>query len=180
MNFNLQPVSEISSLAIEMGFFDFTSLCNFVDSLPPIPISEHGKYQLVLLEKSGTNADKHGFLACVLEAHKVEDIHLMVGILLVNREKLIAIDPAFNVFERPNIPISLSYFRYNGKRISFSGNAWDIQNLEKFIVREQRCEPKQMVNWKPMIYENYLDNLLKRSQLTSNDHKLLILLKLNY
>jgi hypothetical protein len=33
-------------------------------------------------------------------------------------------------------------------------------------VREQRCEPNQMIEWKPMIHKHYLDGWLKRQNLS--------------
>lgn len=168
-NFKLEPVTEISSIFISMGFFDFEQAFQYIRSLPLLSLHDAtGNYRSVLDEQRGTNSSKHGILAHLIESHNIEEIHLMVGILLPDKNVLqdIGLDTA--KLETERVPVAYSFFREKGRRLSCMGNEAEINLLEKYLVREQRCEAQQMITWKPVILNNFLENWCKRNNQVHN------------
>lgn len=168
-NFKLEPVTEISSIFISMGFFDFEQAFQYIRSLPLLSLHDAtGNYRSVLDEQRGTNSSKHGVLAHLIESHGVEELHLMVGILLPEKSLLRELGMDIAQLETERVPVAYSFLRENGRRLSCMGHLAEISLLEKYLVREQRCEAQQMITWKPVILNNFLENGCKRNDQVHN------------
>lgn len=161
-DFDLEELSEISSTFRSMGIFNFHEACNYIHQLPYGRITNSADYLSVLSESKGTCSSKHGILGHLSEVHGEHDIHLMVGIFLMSEKTHPAVADILKIHGLQNLPEAHAYFRFEGKRYDFTTIHNTIDTIAPFIVREQRCEPGQMINWKPMIHKNYLESWLKR------------------
>jgi hypothetical protein len=147
---------------LEKGITRFSTACTFVQDLPYGRNQNRASFELILTENKGTCSSKHGFLATLVEAHNHLEIELMVGIFLMSAETHPKIDTVLKMYNLDHIPEAHAYFRYKGKRYDFTSSLMAIEKIEPYIVREQRCESQQLIDWKPMIHKHYLEGWRKR------------------
>lgn len=140
----------------------FSELCAYVHALPYGRNTNRNDFYQVFSESRGSCSSKHGLLATVAEAHQQSEIHLMVGLFLMSGRTHPVLTDLLAAHHLNAIPEAHAYFRCDGNRYDFTFPGKDISSLESFIVREQRCEPNQLIDWKPMIHKHYLDSWLKR------------------
>jgi hypothetical protein len=146
----------------ELQITDFAALCNYVHALPYGRNADRINFYQVLSESRGSCSSKHGLLATIAEAHEQTEIHLMVGIFLMSAKTHPVLTEMLASYGLTSIPEAHAYFRCDGQRYDFTFPGRDISAIEAFIVREQRCEPNQLVEWKPMIHRHYIDSWVKR------------------
>lgn len=153
---------------LELGIEKFSELCKYVCELPMVELSNPSDFQLTLIEKRGTAASKHGFLAEILDVYGHREENLMIGIYLLSAElepDLAAILDELGVKSIPSVQV---YFRDEQGRVSFLHPAYSIQKLERFIIREQRCEPQQLVEWRPAIHRDFVTRWTKRQGISAS------------
>ena len=161
-DFELTVNAELTTAFRKLGISDFSAACVYVHQLPYGRNARRGDFLSVLQEGKGTCSSKHGLLAQLAVLHGQDEIHLMVGIFLMSAKTHPQVSPVLEAHGLAMIPEAHAYFRYNGKRYDFTAAGKDIAAIEPFIVREQRCEPNQLNDWKPMIHRHYIDSWLKR------------------
>lgn len=150
----------------KLALNDFHSLISFVSNIPYGRSSSRSDFETLFTEGKGTCSLKHGFLAEIAELNGQNEIHLMVGLFLMNGSYSNKIEPVLKQFALENIPEAHCYLRYGDKRYDFTHPKSDTARFEPFLVREQRCEPQQLADWKPMIHKHYLESWLKRKNLS--------------
>lgn len=165
-NFHLAARGLATNAFTALNITDFNAACLHVQNLKYGRISNHSDFTSVLREFQGTCSSKHALLALLAEENEQNEIHLMVGIFLMSAETHPAVGPILTKNGLKSIPEAHAYFRYDGKRFDFTAKGKSIETIEPFIVREQRCEPNQMIEWKPMIHKHYLEGWVKRQNLT--------------
>lgn len=165
-NFQLIASDKITEAFAALNIFDFNAACLFVQQLKYSRISDPSDFSLVLKESRGTCSSKHGLLGLLIDAHQQNETHLMVGIFMMSAETHPAVGSILEKHGLKSIPEAHAYFRFNGERFDYTVKGKSIESIEPFIVREQRCEPNQLINWKPMIHKNYLEGWLKRQTLS--------------
>jgi len=162
IDFNIESEGKFSSLFRELDISTFQEACSFVQSLRYGRISDRSEFSLVLSEKKGTCSSKHALLSELALENGIEDLELICGIYLMNAEtnpKIAQILEKYNLLQIPECHV---YFRYKNERFDFTGLGFDIKKVEPFIVREQRMEPNQSIEWKVKIHQNYIESWLKR------------------
>lgn len=146
----------------ELNIYHFSELCAYVHALPYGRNSDRIDFYQVLSESRGSCSSKHGLLATIAEAHQQSGTHLMVGLFLMSGKTHPVLADLLSANNLNAIPEAHAYFRCDGMRYDFTFPGKDISSIESFIVREQRCEPNQLIDWKPMIHKHYLDSWIKR------------------
>lgn len=170
-NFPLATDLPIATLFRERGVADFLSACRFVQELPYGRISDRTKLTLVLSENRGTCSSKHGLLAALAEesgdrgaaAEGEPDIELIAGMFLMSGDTHPALTDLFSGKPFKTIPECHCYLRYNGERYDYTTTKDAMKRIAPKIVREQRIEPHQVVEWKEMIHRNYVEGWLRRN-----------------
>lgn len=165
-NFQLAASGLATNAFTSLNITDFHAACFHVQNLKYGRILNPSDFTLVLRENQGTCSSKHGLLALLAEENVQNDMHLMVGIFLMSAETHPVVGPILAQNSLKSIPEAHAYFRYDGKRYDFTAKGKSIETIEPFIVREQRCDPNQMIEWKPMIHKHYLEGWLKRQNLS--------------
>lgn len=161
-DFELTADAPLAASFRELELHRFSEACLYVQNLPYGRNLRRDDFAAVLHEGKGTCSTKHGLLSRLAELHAQDDIHLMVGIFLMSEETHPQLAEVLEKHGLKSIPEAHCYFRYEGNRYDFTAKGKDISGIEPFIVREQRCEPQQLVDWKPMIHKHYLEGWLKR------------------
>lgn len=162
VDFNIESEGKFSSLFREYQNLTFHQACSYVQNLKYGRISNRGDFSLVLKEEKGTCSSKHALLSELALENGMEDIELICGIYLMNTETNPKIAPILEKYQLSQIPECHVYFRYKNERFDFTGKGFDIKKVEPFIVREQRMEPNQSIEWKVKIHKNYIESWLKR------------------
>ncbi|MCE3296709.1 MAG: hypothetical protein K0R65_2423 [Crocinitomicaceae bacterium] len=150
----------------------FSKLCAFVRQIPYGRTSDRSKPELVFTENKGTCSSKHGILMEICEINGRRDIELIVGIFLMNESYSSKIAPVLAKYGLENIPEAHCYLRHEGKRYDFTGPKADPARFEPYLVREQRCDSQQVIDWKPMIHKHYIESWLKRKNLDVPSEKI--------
>ncbi|MFN5984832.1 MAG: hypothetical protein ACK479_15305 [Fluviicola sp.] len=165
IDFNIESEGKFSSLFRELDISTFKEACSFVQSLRYGRISDRSEFSLVLSEKKGTCSSKHALLSELALENGIEDLELICGIYLMNAETNPKISPILEKYNLLQIPECHVYFRYKNERFDFTGIGFDIKKVEPFIVREQRMESNQSIEWKVKIHQNYIESWLRRNQI---------------
>lgn len=168
-NFKLNTESPISKKLIELGILDFDSACEYVKNIPVGRNSSRNNFTLIIDENRGTCSTKHALLNLLTEENNQNDIELMFGIYLISPETNPQLTKLFEGNNLTNLPESLCFLRYKGKRYDFTSHNNFLNQIESKIVREQRIEPNQVGEWKEKIHLDYLMKWIKRNpELTLN------------
>lgn len=143
----------------------FGKLCAYIRQIPYGRTTDRSDHSLVLTENKGTCSSKHGLLMEICEINGRQDIELIVGVFLMGKEYNVKITPILAKYGLEHIPEAHSYLRFEGKRYDLTSPKADPALFEAFLVREQRCDSQQVINWKPMIHKHYIEGWLKRKNL---------------
>lgn len=160
---SLSSDSPFSKQFIELGITDFESACVYVQSLPYGRNTDRSDFSLVLSEGKGSCSSKHGLLAALAEENGFIEVELIAGIFLMSGETHPKLVSFFKDKPYANIPECHCYLRYKGERFDYTDSTNGMERIAPKIVREQRIEPHQVVEWKPKIHQEYLKGWLKRN-----------------
>ncbi|TXI87025.1 MAG: hypothetical protein E6Q37_02905 [Crocinitomicaceae bacterium] len=163
--FNIIDFGPVSKAFLARGINDFSNACLHVQSLPFARIDNPIDFLSVLSEGKGTCSTKHALLATLALENGREDIELMVGIYLIDEVTHPQLKTVFIEHGIIGVPENHAFLRCGQQRYDFSRSDWSIVDFEHRIVREQRCDPNQMHDWKPMIHKHYIGGWLKRQQI---------------
>lgn len=170
--FKIIDLGPVSKAFLERGIDDFSNACLHVQALPFARNENPIDFLSVLSEEKGTCSTKHALLATLALENGREDIELMVGIFLMNEETHPQLKSIFEADEIIGVPENYAFLRCGQQRFDFSNSNWSLVDYEHRIVREQRCDPGQMHDWKPMIHKHYIGGWLKRQQLERSEEEI--------
>jgi len=162
-NFQLIADQPITRLFLERGITDFRKACAYVQSLPYGRNTTRGNFLQVLTEGKGACSGKHALLAQLAEEHGENEIELIAGIFLMSDETHPVLQSFFEDKPYAVIPECHCYLRFNGERYDYTAPGNGMERIAPKIVREQRIEPHQVVEWKPKIHAEYIKGWLKRN-----------------
>ncbi|TNE55900.1 MAG: hypothetical protein EP338_01995 [Bacteroidetes bacterium] len=171
-DFDLKEKGKYASWLEALRIDRFQDLISHVGELPYGRTSDRADFTKVLEEKRGSCSGKHALLAELAEMNGQTEIELLVGIFLMDENYAPSIGPVLQAHDLECIPEAHCYLRYQGKRYDFTTKQADVARFEHRIVREQRCEPQQVVEWKPAIHRHYLAAWGKRNQLKISEEEL--------
>jgi hypothetical protein len=163
INFPLISTEIYSSAFRELGINDFHSACQYLMKLPYGRNANRHDFLLTLTEGKGTCSSKHAILAYLADENGQKDVELIVGIFLMSAETHPKLTTFFSGKPYVCIPEAHCYLRYKGERFDYTDSSDALSRIAPKIVREQRAEPQQLVDWKPMIHRHYLEGWLKRN-----------------
>ena len=152
-----------SNRFIERGILTFKEACSFIQQLPYGRISDRTNNSLVLSEGKGTCSSKHGLLASLTEENDHPEIELIAAIFMMSPATHPQLTAYFQDKPFTYIPEMHCFFRYNGKRFDFTSFINRMEFIEPKLVREQRCEPHQVGEWKEMIHKEYMNKWVGRN-----------------
>lgn len=160
---DLTATGSISVAFRKLNITDFHAACDFVHQLPYGRNTSRSDFTLVLSEKQGTCSSKHALLALLAEENALQNVELIVGIYLLSEETNPQAATVLAKYKLTNLPECHVYLRYKGKRYDFTFPSQSIAAIENKIVREQRIEPQQVIDWKIVIHKDYLTRWLARN-----------------
>jgi len=163
VNFSLTSNEIYSSAFRELGINDFHSACEYLVKLPYGRNANRHDFLLTLKEGKGTCSSKHAILAYLADENGQTDIELIVGIFLMSAETHPKLTAFFSDKSYDCFPEAHCYLRYQGDRFDYTDSSNALARIAPKIVREQRAEPQQLVDWKPMIHKHYMEGWLKRN-----------------
>ena len=163
INFQLTSSEIYSSAFRELGINDFHSACDYLQQLPYGRNANRHDFLLTLSEGKGTCSSKHAILAYLADENGQKDVELIVGIFLMNADTHPKLTDFFSDKAYDSIPEAHCYLRYDGERFDYTDSSNALERIASRIVREQRAEPQQLVEWKPAIHRHYMEGWLKRN-----------------
>jgi len=163
VNFELTSNEIYSSAFRELGIHDFHSACLYLQQLPYGRNANRHDFLLTLSEGKGTCSSKHAILAYLADENGQKEVELIVGIFLMSAETHPKLTNFFSDKSYDVIPEAHCYLRYQGERFDYTDSSNALDRIASRIIREQRAEPQQLVEWKPMIHKHYMEGWLKRN-----------------
>lgn len=164
INFQLSSNEIYSSAFRELGITDFHAACEYLKNLPYGRNANRRDFLLTLTEGKGTCSSKHAILAYLADENGQKAIELIVGIFLMSSETHPKLTAFFTDKPYECLPEAHCYLRYQGERFDYTDSSNSLERIAPKIVREQRAEPQQLVDWKPMIHKHYMEGWLRRNQ----------------
>jgi len=162
LDFPITEKGAYSDLFREKGLNKFSEACAFVQALPYGRNSKRDDLTLVLSEEKGSCSGKHALLANLALEQNHPEVEIIAGIFLMNGETHPVLAAFFEDKPYTAIPECHCYLRYNGERHDYTSPGNDMELIASKIVREQRIDPQQVVEWKPNMHKHYLESWLKR------------------
>lgn len=172
LDFELSSDQIYSSRFRELKMTSFKEACDFIAKLPYGRNTNREDFGLVLSEMKGTCSSKHALLASLALENGHPEVELIAGIFLMNEETHSRLNGFFTDKSYPNIPECHCYLRFQGERFDYTDASNQMEVIAPKIVREQRIDPNQVVDWKIMIHKHYLQGWLTRNpafQMTLED-----------
>ncbi len=163
LDFELSSDQIYSSRLRELKITSFKEACNFIAKLPYGRNANREDFGLVLSEMKGTCSSKHALLASLALENGHPEVELIAGIFLMNEETHSLLSGFFADKNYPNIPECHCYLRFQGERFDYTDGSNRMEVIAPKIVREQRIDPNQVVDWKIMIHKHYLQGWLTRN-----------------
>lgn len=160
--FALTADLSVTRLFLGHGINDFQSACAYVQALP-YGRNSRRDFTLVLTEGKGACSGKHALLAALAEENGATDIELIAGIFLMSGETHPVLSEFFEEKPYSVLPECHCYLRCNGKRFDYTSTGNGMARIAPKIVREQRIEPHQVIEWKPKIHQEYIRGWLRRN-----------------
>lgn len=161
----LTAIGPISDAFRNLKISDFHAACDYIHQLSYGRNTSRSDFTLVLTEQKGTCSSKHALLSILAEENGLQNIELIVGIFMLSAETHPKAAPILEKYTLINFPECHVYLRYKGKRYDFTFPNQSIEPIENKIVREQRIEPNQVIDWKIVIHKDYLTRWLARNPL---------------
>lgn len=162
-DFELTSDQQFSAAFREVGVHSFVQACQYVARLPYGRNANRSDFELVLSEGKGTCSSKHALLAFLANENAQDSVELMVGIFLMSPETHPQLAAFFEQHQLTVIPEAHCYLRIEGKRFDFTTKDSSMERIESKIVREQRVEPNQVIDWKIKIHQDYISKWLQRN-----------------
>jgi hypothetical protein len=162
-NFPFTADQPLTRLFLEHGIADFHSACAHVQALPYGRNKDRGIFSQILTEGKGACSGKHALLAAVAEEHSENQVELIAGIFMMSAETHPVLTAFFEDKPYNVIPECHCYLRFNGARYDYTAPGNGMERIASKIVREQRIEPHQVVEWKPKIHAEYIKGWLRRN-----------------
>lgn len=163
INFQLTSEETKSSLFRSNGIHDFQSACEYIAALPYGRNSKREDFSLVFEEQRGTCSSKHALLAELALENGMDQIELIAGIFLMSPETHPKLSNFFADKSYSVLPECHCYLRYRGERYDFTDTSDGMLRIAPTIVREQRIDPNQVIDWKIVIHKDYLERWLRRN-----------------
>lgn len=152
-----------SSLFKEKGIQTFQEAMNYVQQLPYGRNSKRDQFELVLTEGKGSCSSKHALIAELALENAWPNVELICGIFLMSPETHPQLQTQFQGKSYTVIPEAHCYLLIDGQRIDITSKNSTISTIESKIVREQRIEPHQVVDWKVLTHKDYMKKYLMRN-----------------
>lgn len=171
-NFELINCGKYTEFLQQNSIRNFHELIEFVTNVPYGRTSNRSDFTLLFKENRGTCSLKHALLTEICALNRQDEIELIVGIFLMNEEYSSKIKSTLENNNLEAIPEAHSYLRYQNKRYDFTNSKAKNLKFESFLIREQRCEFQQVIDWKPMIHKNFISGWLKRKNLDITEEQL--------
>lgn len=165
IDFSIVSSEKISKSFVDLGISQFSEACAFVANLPYGRTNNRSDFERVLSEQKGTCSSKHALLNLLALENGHPEIELIVGIFLMSGETHPVLAPFLKEKGLQHIPEAHVYFRYKGDFYDFTTPKSDMNLLRKKVIREQRCEANQVIEWKPNIHKHYLEAWAKRQNI---------------
>lgn len=163
LDFELSSDQIYSSRFRELKITSFKEACDFIANLPYGRNTNREDFGLVLSEMKGTCSSKHALLASLALENGHPEVELIAGIFLMNEETHSRLNVFFADKSYSNIPECHCYLRFRGERFDYTDASNRMELIAPKIVREQRIDPNQVVDWKIMIHKHYLQGWLNRN-----------------
>ncbi len=108
----------------------------------------------------GSITAKHALIARIAEDQDFDELEFSVAIVMLRKEHF---PDLFMPLHVNAIPVPVSFIKINGERYNlfYSERLYGI--LTRSIIREQRVEARQSLDWKKVIYDDYLNRWQKRN-----------------
>lgn len=152
-----------SDLFKGFGIKTFREALTYIQNLPYGRNSQRDSFELVLIEKKGSCSSKHALLAELAIENQWKDVELICGIFLMSPTTHPILTSHFQNKPYDAIPEAHCYLKINGERLDLTSKQSSIKNIETKIVREQRIEPHQVVEWKVLTHKDYIRKYLLRN-----------------
>ena len=162
LDFSITEKGIYSDLFREKGIHQFSEACAFVQALPYGRNSKRDDFRLILTEGKGACSGKHALLAHLALEQGHPEVEIIAGIFLMNGETHPVLSEFFRDKPYTAIPECHCYLRYNGERYDYTAPGNGMERIAPKIVREQRIDPHQVVEWKPNMHKHYMESWLKR------------------
>lgn len=162
-DFQLTAEGVYSELFREKGIRKFHDACDYVAALPYGRNAIRSDFSLVLKEEQGSCSSKHALLTALAEENAQSSIELISGIFLMSPETHPVLADLFDGRPYASIPECHCYIRFKGERFDFTDQSGTLERIIPRLVREQRIEPHQVVDWKVVIHKDYLERWLRRN-----------------
>lgn len=171
IDFPLSAEQPLGKTLRSEGICTYEAACTWVQSLPYEPVEATAVSDL-FREGAGTCSLKHAFLAELALEHHHPEVELMVGIFRLTPALFPVVESVLAEEEMTEVPETHAFLRIGSDRFDFSHPRFPFQAIERVFVREQRCDPHQVFDWKPMIHKHYIGGWKNRTQASKTEEEI--------
>jgi hypothetical protein len=171
IDFPLSGNQPLSNVLISKGIHTFSNACEWVQNLPFQRVGAQ-KVEELLLFQAGTCSLKHAFMAQLALENEHPEVEMMLGIYRATPIIFPEIQVVLDEKNLKEIPETHAFLRVGNKRYDFSHANFPFGEVQGLFVREQRCDPHQVFDWKPMIHKHYIGGWKTRNGIHLSENEL--------
>lgn len=171
IDFPLSDIQPLSNILISKGVTSFSSACEWVRNLPFHRVAA-SKVEELLHYQAGTCSLKHAFLAQLALENDHSEVEMMLGIYRATPEIFPEIQVVLEEKNLKEIPDTHAFLRIGNERFDFSHPNFPFGEVQGLFVREQRCDPHQVFDWKPMIHKHYIGGWKTRNEIHLSENEI--------
>ena len=145
------------------GCATFAAACSYVALLPYRRNQYKNNLLCVVDEKCGTCSTKHVLLKKVAEEHGHDEIHLVIGIFLLNQHNTPKAKPILNSFYLRGFPEAHCYLTFDAKIYDFTFPAGNF-NFAHDLLEEHVVTADEVATKKLGLHKQFMRNWAKQEQ----------------
>ena len=163
-NFKLDPLGNLSRLAIHYGILDFWTAINVVSTLPYGRIKERSSFESILIENKGTCSSKHAFLYELARENNHTNIHLVMGIYQMNKHNTKGVGIVLSKYGLDYLPEAHVYLKYKRWRLDFTfPNSLSL--FEDSLMQESQIQSHLIGSYKAKVHKEFLSQWIQKLNL---------------
>ena len=157
MNFQIQPLGEVSVKFLASNCSDFQSACEFIAQLPYKRNLQKEDVTCVFKDNGGTCSTKHAVLRKLAMEQNQLDVKLMLGIFKMDAIYSHKIQATLEKKQLKYIPEAHNYLKIGTDYFDFTTPKANYKSIESKILLEQEIEYNEITTEKVGIHKAFLE-----------------------
>lgn len=141
-------------------FKSFEEACNYVKHLPYKRNHDKENIYAIIEENGGTCSTKHAYLKRISEEFSLENVHLMLGVFMMNENNTPKIKSVLEKFKIKEMPEAHNYLKIEEKIVDCTRKGASENDFINELAAEIEIKAHQITDFKTQYHKTFLQEYL--------------------